>query len=62
MRQRMPLGGYARSTIISYVRAVRDLMEDVGKMPDKCSEEEVIAHLSDYKECKNMSPSALRNV
>ena len=59
MRQRMSLGGYAKSTIISYVRAVRDLMEDLGKTPDKCTEEEVIAHLNSFREQKNMSPSAL---
>ncbi len=59
MRERMALSGYAKSTIISYIRGVRDLMEALGKTPDKCTEEEVIAHLNDYRERKNMSPSAL---
>ncbi len=59
MRERMALSGYAQSTIISYIRGVRDLMEDLGKTPDNCTEEEVISHLNDYRERKNMSPSAL---
>lgn len=42
MRERMLLSGYAKGTIISYIRSVRDLMESVKKMPDQCSEEEVI--------------------
>jgi site-specific recombinase XerD len=59
MRERMLLSGYAKGTIISYIRAVRDLMESVKKTPDQCSEEEVIRHLNDYRARKQLSPSTL---
>lgn len=59
MRNRMELSGYARSSIISYVRGVRDLMEDLSKTPDRCTETEVIAHLNDWRERRQISPSAL---
>jgi site-specific recombinase XerD len=55
----MELGGYAQSSIISYIRPVRDLMEDLGKVPMNISESEVIRHLNHYRETKNISPSAL---
>lgn len=59
MRARMELGGYAQSSIISYIRPVRDLMEALGKVPENISEPEVIRHLNHYRETKNISPSAL---
>lgn len=55
----MLVSGYAKGTIISYIRAVRDLMESVKKTPDQCSEEEVIRHLNDDRARKNLSPSTL---
>lgn len=59
MRSRMELSNYAKSSIISYIRPVRDLMEDLGKTPDLCTENEVIAHLNAWRERKGLSPSAL---
>ncbi len=50
MRDRMEVGTYAQSTIISYVRAVRDLMEHTQKLPQACSEAEVIAYLNDIRQ------------
>ena len=55
----MERSGYARSSIISYVRGVRDLIETLGKTPDHCTETEVIAHLNDWRERRQISPSAL---
>lgn len=59
MRDRMEVGGYAQSTVISYVRAVRDLMEHTQKLPQACSEEEVITYLNHIRQTRRISPSAL---
>ena len=59
MRDRMQVSGYASSSIISYVRGVRDLMEQTGKVPADLTEVEVIAHLNEYRETHRLSPSAL---
>ena len=59
MRDRMQVSGYAQSTLISYIRAVRDLMESYGRVPEELSEPEVIAHLNGRREQGRLSPSAL---
>ncbi|HMQ50377.1 MAG TPA: phage integrase N-terminal SAM-like domain-containing protein [Saprospiraceae bacterium] len=59
MRDRMEISAYAPSTIISYVRAVRDLMEHFKKLPQDCSENEVIAYLNELRQARRISPSAL---
>lgn len=59
MRDRMQISGYAQSTVISYIRAVRDLMEACGRVPEELTEEEVIAHLNGHREKRRLSPSAL---
>lgn len=53
------MSGYAPSTVISYVRAVRDLMEQTGRVPLELSEQEVISHLNTWRDERGLSPSAL---
>ena len=57
----LSLNGRVESTQISYSRAVRDLMEDVGKVPLACSEQEVIRHLASCRDSHNLSSSALNS-
>jgi integrase/recombinase XerD len=59
MRDRMQVSGYAQSSTISYMRGVRDLMEHTGKVPTDLTEIEVISHLNEYREMKQLSASAL---
>jgi site-specific recombinase XerD len=59
MREHLQLSGYAPSTVISYVRAVRDLMEQTGRVPLELSEQEVISHLNTWRDERGLSPSAL---
>jgi hypothetical protein len=61
MRDWMQVSGYAQSTLISYIRAVRDLMESYGRVPEELSESEVIAHLNSRREQGRLSPSALNS-
>jgi site-specific recombinase XerD len=55
----MSLKGCVESTQISYVRAVRDLMEDIGKLPLACTEQEIIKHLTEVRDRNNLSSSSL---
>ncbi|HNP42055.1 MAG TPA: tyrosine-type recombinase/integrase [Nitrospira sp.] len=57
----LSLNGRVESTQISYSRAVRDMMEDVGKVPLACSEQEVIRHLASCRDSHNLSSSALNS-
>ncbi len=61
MSEHLLLNGSVESTVISYVRAVRDLMESTQKVPLDCTENEVIRHLSDIRERSNLSSSALNS-
>jgi site-specific recombinase XerD len=61
LARHLSLNGRAESTQISYARAVRDLMEATGKVPLDCAEQEVIRHLTDYRDRHNLSSSALNS-
>jgi site-specific recombinase XerD len=53
------MDGRPQSTIKSYVRSVRDLMEGLGKVPLECSDEEVISHLNQYRELHDLASSTI---
>jgi site-specific recombinase XerD len=55
----LQLNGRAESTIISYARAVRDLMEMTGKVPLDLKESDIIAHLTQLRDSRDLSSSAL---
>jgi integrase/recombinase XerD len=57
----LSLNGCVESTQIAYARAVRDLMEDTGKLPLLCTEQEIIRHLTDLRDRNNLSSSALNS-
>jgi site-specific recombinase XerD len=61
LTRHLSLNGRVESTQISYARAVRDLMEATGKVPLDCAEQEVIRHLTDYRDRYNLSSSALNS-
>lgn len=61
MRDHMEMSGLAQSTVISYVRALRDLMEAAQKTPEDLTEQEVIAHLNECRHARRLSPSALNS-
>jgi integrase/recombinase XerD len=55
----LQLNGRAESTIISYARAVRDLMEMTGKVTLDLREPDIIAHLTQLRDSRDLSSSAL---
>ncbi len=48
-----------RAALISYARAVRDLMEMTGKLPLELKEREIIEHLTRLHDSRGLSSSAL---
>lgn len=55
------LNGCVESTLISYSRALCDLMEGTGKVPLDCTEQDVITHLSKLRDERGLSSSALNS-
>ena len=59
MREYMELDGRPKSTIIAYCRAVKDLMECQGKVPLELTDEEVINHMSKYRDEHDLGSSTV---
>jgi hypothetical protein len=59
MECHMRVSGSPLTTQISYLRALRDLMENTGDIPENLSAERIKKHLSDLR--LNLSSSGLNN-
>jgi len=57
----MLLDGRPKSTIIAYTRSVRDLMEDIGKVPLEITDEEAISHLNKYRDEHDLGSSTVNS-
>ncbi len=57
----MLLDGRPKSTIIAYTRSVRDLMEDIGKIPLEITDEEAISHLNKYRDEHDLGSSTVNS-
>jgi integrase/recombinase XerD len=55
----MQIAGCTEATQVNYARAVRDMMHFTGKTPDQLTEQEIIAHLCEYRDQKKLSSSSL---
>ena len=60
MESHMVVSGSPLSTQITYIRAVRDLMEDCGAIPENLTAERIKAHLSSLRGRLSSSPLNLR--
>ena len=56
----MLVSGSPYSTQVTYIRAIRDLMEDCGSIPEDLSAERIKAHLSSLRPRLSSSPLNLR--
>lgn len=57
----MLLDGRPKSTIIAYTRSVRDLMEDLRKVPLAITDEEAISHLNKYRDEHDLGSSTVNS-
>ena len=57
----MLLDGRPKSTIIACTRSVRDLMEDIGKVPLEIMDEEAISHLNKYRDEHDLGSSTVNS-
>jgi site-specific recombinase XerD len=55
----LALKGCVETTQITYSRSLCDLMENTGKIPLDCTEQDIITHLTKLREERNLSSSAL---
>jgi len=61
LREYMLLDGRPKSTIIACTRSVRDLMEDIGKVPLEITDEEAISHLNKYRDEHDLGSSTVNS-